>query len=202
MADAPPPPIPTWWETHPEAAKFENQVSPNKLEESSKKISEVLFSLLDKTGDGKLSAEDFEVSNPEAQHNFTAFHHELDANGDHEITPEEFVAGLKKKAMMRPVNKNLFTATSADTHLKFLMATNSSLNEAYRAVAKEMLESLLIFDDPTKTSLSKAWDSLDVDGDGSITAKDFVGDPHAEAKWKIVSDILDKDGDGSITKDE
>ena len=202
MGDAAAAPAPTWWSQNPEAGKFENQVSPNYLDASSKLISEVLFSLLDKTGDGVLSAEDFSVSNPEAQHNFTEFHHELDANGDREITPLEFVNGIKKKAMKQPINMHLFKSDTGTSHLKFLMATNNSLNEAYRKVAKEMLESMLVYDDATKLSLSKAWDSLDADGDGSITEKDFAGDPESAQKWRIVSDILDRDGDGSITKKE
>lgn len=196
----------TWWDENPGADRFES--TELYLDLHSKSLSSALFGLLDTTGDGILSAEDFAPSNllgdghREALHNFRALQHELDSSGDAQISPSEFLKGLKKLAMKQPINEAYFTKDSAKSHLEMQMRLNDSINDAFKKVSIQLLQGLLVFDGATTQALERAWASLDVDGDGKVTPADFAGDTAAIQKWGIVKSTLDRDGDGEITTTE
>lgn len=190
----------SWWEENPNAEQFGNAC----LDLSNKRLTRHLFGLLDRTGDGIISLDDFQHlkagEQKQAQHNFLEILSALDAKGV-EITGLEFLDGLKKLAIKEPVS-TLVTAETFETHDRMLEHISLSLNAAFQKVSLDLLENLIVIDDAAKASLEQAWARLDVDRDGRVTVRDFAGDTDGKRKWESIQSLLDQNADGQIETHE
>lgn len=97
-----------------------------------------LFTLLDKTGDGLLTSDDF----PGTEHSkWQLLKASFDLNGDNKITPEEFMLRFKKSALDSPLDPACF-ARVPKNHAECLAWLTESANRRIEDLCKELYESV------------------------------------------------------------
>jgi Ca2+-binding EF-hand superfamily protein len=202
----------TWWAENKGADTFD----PIRLTTMTKWWIEEVFEMLDVDHSGTLTGEDFKesairsrTSLHQAANVWNTIRHEFAAKGTGEITPLDFVEGIKRMAVKQTVDvKHMVHEPAVTSYGALMMRFSDALNTSVKRICFTCLASLVILDPPTMAVMAAAWASIDFDADGEVTLSDFVGgpgrpiSPSAAEYFDKLRKVLDLNQDGKITKDE
>ena len=166
-----------------------------------------LFKMLDKNGDGSLTADDWELTGDDAS-KWTKLRSSFSFDGGHSIKKEEFIYGIKRMALLSPIDENLFPEDGPLSHMAVAELLHKSANTAIMNLCKQLHdetanhnESIYLIPE-TKRQMELLWKHLDVDGDGSLTANDWSSHAGGHAKWELLRASFDLTGTNKISPDD
>jgi len=184
----------------------EEELNIKVSDEAAKQMSR-LFMLLDKNGDGSLSAEDWEVAGDDHSkwHTLRSL---FSFDQGRTVQKEEFIFGIKRLALQGPIEEDLFPELGPLSHVATMRVLNESSNRAVIKLCKQLYDEIanhgssIYLMPETFRQLEMLWKALDVDGDGSLTANDWTQQVGGHAKWDLLRSNFDLSGSHEITKDD
>jgi len=191
-----------WWRENSDLTKFEGPY----LYEATKLLVGQVFLLMDSDGDGSITPEDFEKL---THHQGTAMRKWEDLrqefSSESEITPRDFVIGVKRLAWKKAVDPTCFASDAGANYSRFMISLNEAVNTSMKRTLRELLSAMVIYTGETVDKMREAWAAIDFDKDGHITKADFQRPGAGEAAlayFNGLAAMCDADGDGTITQAE
>ena len=155
-----------WWRENSDLTKFEGPY----LYEATKLLVGQVFLLMDSDGDGSITPEDFEKL---THHQGTAMRKWEDLrqefSSESEITPRDFVIGVKRLAWKKAVDPTCFASDAGANYSRFMISLNEAVNTSMKRTLRELLSAMVIYTGETVDKMREAWAAIDFDKDGHIT---------------------------------
>jgi Ca2+-binding EF-hand superfamily protein len=194
----------------PNRADFEK---PLMLTEGTMVQIQTLWLILDKTGDGKISPEDFLVlagplgatdhQQAMAKWQEMSKHFDTDHSGD--ITPVEFIDGFKKIAMGSALDWEGIKSMPEQTYLDVQAKINESVNRRLQNLVKEaydMFSQDVVLPTSAEIKLDPRWSTEGWKQVSTRLADQLLINTENQVKIEEIFNHLDETNDGVLTKED
>jgi Ca2+-binding EF-hand superfamily protein len=194
----------------PNHADFEK---PLMLTEGTMKQIQMLWLILDKTGDGKISPEDFlalagpfgvtDHQQAMAKWQEMSKHFDTDHSGD--ITPVEFIDGFKKIAMGSALDWEGIKSMPEQTYLDVQAKLNESVNRRLQNLVKEaheMFSQDVVPPTSAKFELDPRWSTEGWKQVSTRLADQLLINTENEVQIEEIFNHLDQTKDGVLTRED
>jgi Ca2+-binding EF-hand superfamily protein len=194
----------------PNHADFEK---PLMLTEGTMKQIQMLWLILDKTGDGEISPEDFlalagpfgvtDHQQAMAKWQEMSKHFDTDHSGD--ITPFEFIDGFKKMAMGSALDWEGIKSMPEQTYLDVQAKLNESVNRRLQNLVKEaheMFSQDVVPPTSAKFELDPRWNTEGWKQVSTRLADQLLINTENEVQIEEIFNHLDQTNDGVLTKED
>jgi len=194
----------------PNHADFEK---PLMLTEGTMKQIQMLWLILDKTGDGKISPEDFlalagpfgvtDHQQALAKWQEMSKHFDTDHSGD--ITPVEFIDGFKKIAMGSALDWEGIKSMPEQTYLDVQAKLNESVNRRLQNLVKEAYEMFsqhVVLPTSAEIKLDPRWSTEGWKQVSTRLADQLLINTENEVQIEEIFNHLDQTKDGVLTRED